>query len=117
METKDIPTSGPSDWRREPDERVNFVVGKLGEEAGELVTRCCRVMIQGLHAIDPDTGKPNLHHLADEIADVEALIALAKWFLPVDILSIHHRGARKYAYKLPWIEALPTGPHPDEVSK
>jgi hypothetical protein len=36
MDTKDIPKDGPSDWRREPSERRNAIVGKLGEEAGEI---------------------------------------------------------------------------------
>lgn len=110
MDTKDIPENGPSDWRREPSERINAVVGKLGEETSECAARCFRIVIQGLHSIDPDSGRSNLEHLSDEIADVEALISLAKQFLPLSNEAIHDRRVRKRAYKLPWIEALPSMP-------
>lgn len=107
MDTKDIPQNGPSDWRREPSERVTAVVGKLGEEASELASRCCRVLIQGLRSIDPDSKRSNLEHLTDEIADVEALIDLAKEHLLLSCEDISDRRDRKRRYKKPWVEALP----------
>jgi len=107
MDTKDIPKDGPSDWRREPSERRNAVIGKLGEECSELAGRCLRSMIQGLDEKDPDTGRTNLDHLQDEVADVLAQIDLAKEFLALKEVQIDDRRWRKHRYKLPWIVALP----------
>jgi hypothetical protein len=64
-------------------------------------------MIQGLDERDPDDGRTNLRHLEDEIADVEAQIRMAKHFLGLELSAIDDRRHRKYAYKLPWIRALP----------
>lgn len=89
METKDIPENGPTDWRREPSERRNAVIGKLSEESSELAGRCARAMIQGLDALDPDTGRSNLAHLQDEIADVQAMTQLAIEFLRLDTAYLH----------------------------
>ena len=107
MDTADIPTHGPSDWRREPSERRNAILGKLGEEAAELATRCLRAMIQGLDECDPGTGRTNLAHLQDEIADVAAQMQMAGEFLDLDATAITDRERRKYTYKLPWIKGLP----------
>jgi hypothetical protein len=35
MDTKDIPTHGPSDWRREPSERRNAFLGKLAHKLAQ----------------------------------------------------------------------------------
>lgn len=107
METKDIPENGPTDWRREPSERRNAVIGKLSEESSELAGRCARAMIQGLDALDPDTGRSNLAHLQDEIADVQAMTQLAIEFLRLDTAYLQDRRIRKYRYKKPWVAALP----------
>lgn len=107
MKTEDIPKSGPSDWRREPSERRNAILGKMAEEADELAARCVRAMIQGLDELDPDTGRSNLLHLQDEIADVCAQFHLAHDFLDLDDDAILDREARKFDFKLPWILALP----------
>jgi len=48
------------------------VLGKLMEEASELVSAAARCLIQGVGEIEPITGKPNREWLADEIADVIA---------------------------------------------
>lgn len=107
MKTEDIPLNGPSDWRREPSERRNAILGKMAEETSELAARCVRSMIQGLDELDPDTGRSNLAHIEDEMADVEAMLSLVKVFLGVDREGISVRAGRKYNYKRPWIEALP----------
>lgn len=112
MRTEDIPRTGPSDWRREPDAAVNAILGKLGEEAGELATRCCRAMIQGLVAIDPGDGRMNLSHLEDEIADVRAVIALLDEEIGLNNAKIAARQRVKEDYKRPWIEAQRKKPHP-----
>lgn len=106
MDTKDIPISGPSDWRREPSERRNAILGKMAEEASELANRCARSMIQGLDERDPGTGRTNLAHLEDEVADVLATISLANEFLSLDRDLMSDRAERKYRYKLPWIKVL-----------
>lgn len=107
MDTKDIPLNGPSDWRREASERRNAVLGKLAEEANELAGRCVRSMIQGLDEVDPGTGRTNLAHLEDEMADVYTMLQMANNFLPVNPWTITVRRQLKYNYKLPWILALP----------
>lgn len=115
MDTKDIPLSGPSDWRREPSERRNAVLGKLAEEANELAARCARAMIQGIDELDPGSGRTNLAHLQDEAADVYAMLQLAGGFLHFDPRTISTRRQLKYDYKLPWIQALPDGASPPTV--
>ena len=107
MDTKDIPKHGPSDWRREPSERKTAILGKLGEETTELASRCFRAMIQGLDETDPGTKRSNLSHLQDEIADVLATVRLARTFLALDEVDINKRQEAKFAYKFPWIDALP----------
>ena len=107
MDTKDIPLNGPSDWRREPSERRNALLGKLAEEANELAGRCARAMIQGLDELDPDTGRTNRAHLQDEFADVQAIMELADEFLVFSRSQVAERRSRKYAYKRPWFVALP----------
>ena len=106
MRTADIPRNGPSDWRREPREDLNAVVGKLGEELSECATTCFRSMIQGLNERDPDDGRTNIEHLRDEIADVKALIRTAEIRLSLDQDAIEDRAARKLAYKAPWFDVL-----------
>lgn len=106
MDTADIPLKGPSDWRAEPNPASLAVVGKLGEEAAELASRCCRAVIQGVDALDPDSGRTNKDHLQDEIADVLALIKLARDQLRLDWPTINRRMDAKVYFKRPWIEAL-----------
>ena len=50
------------------------LLGKLGEECGELTQAVCRCIIQGVDECEPVTGKKNVDALQDEIADVLALI-------------------------------------------
>ncbi len=106
MKTADIPKDGPSDWRREPNEEWNAVLGKLGEELSEGATKCFRAMIQGLMERDPGDGRTNLEHLQDELADIEALVRTARARLPVNGVEIDERSRRKEAYKAPWFDAL-----------
>lgn len=107
MDTNDIPTAHLEDWRREPSERANALLGKLCEEAGELASRCARAMIQGLEEIDPGSRRTNREELEDEIADVAALSALAMELLHLDGESIASRARKKVQLKRPWIENLP----------
>lgn len=114
MDTKDIPKDGPSDWRREPSERLNALILKLGEESGELSVRCIRAAMQGIREIDPDSKRTNLAHIEDEIADVCAQLQLFGEFIEVNSTAITDREKRKYRFKLPWIKALPDqSPNPE----
>lgn len=63
-------------WIPEPDPIKRAMLGKMGEEAGELSTRLHRALIQGLDAVDPDTGRTNREEIEREISDVEACIAV-----------------------------------------
>jgi hypothetical protein len=51
-------------------------IGKFIEELGECVSAAARALIQGVTECEPVTGKPNKEWLEDEIADIEANIAL-----------------------------------------
>lgn len=73
-----------SPWHPETEPLRIAVLGKMGEEAGELSSRACRCIIQGLDELDPDTGRTNRAELAREIADVEACIQSIKRELNVD---------------------------------
>lgn len=47
-------------------------LGKTAEELAELQAVIARIQIQGLHAIDPGSGKTNFQRLCEETADVHA---------------------------------------------
>ena len=78
----------PTNTAKAPDEWVSgddpmtgaqaSYLKTLGEEAGELASACCRILIQGINESDPGTGKVNRQRLLDEIADVRALISLVE---------------------------------------
>jgi hypothetical protein len=95
-----------SNWIPETDPHILGIIGKLGEEASELASRCCRATIQGLDGVDPGDGRPNSEHIADEIADVEAMIEIAKLRLDMDYRGIRLRRDRKIDFKLSWFNFL-----------
>jgi hypothetical protein len=106
MRTEDIAKAPASNWH--PERNLEFVgmIGKLGEEASELASHCCRIVIQGVFANDPDTGQSNIRKLEDEIADVEACIALVKSRMGLDDRDIRTRVSAKFDYKVPWLDWL-----------
>jgi hypothetical protein len=107
MRTEDIPEAEePSLWLPEQDIETHQILAKLGEEASELAGICLRSLMQGLYGIDPDDGRQNREHLSDEIADVEALIQLAKERLQLTQGPIIYRSSKKYAYKASWFDAM-----------
>lgn len=65
-----------SPWMPVTDQQLLAVLGKLGEEGGELAARCCRCIIQGLDELDPDTGRTNREELSREISDVAACMQM-----------------------------------------
>lgn len=106
MKTEDIAKAPASNWH--PERNLEFVgmIGKLGEEASELAGHCCRIVIQGVFADDPGTGQSNVSKLQDEIADVEACIALVKARMGLDERAIRPRVSAKFDYKTPWLDWL-----------
>lgn len=109
MDTKDIPTAPPIDWQPIDNKHDLAVIGKLGEEVCELGASLFRSVIQGIDEREPRTHKPNREWVMEEIADVEALISIAKWRLQLDENAIRIRRDRKIAYKEPWFDALAGG--------
>lgn len=108
METKDI--GEPSDWQPISDKVVLAFLGKLAEEASELSGIIARTIIQGLDGVNPETKKPNIIALAEEIADVRAMSAIAVKELHLNWLTILERVERKQKMKNKWLDMLRTKP-------
>jgi hypothetical protein len=70
-------------WIPEEDPATLSLIGKIGEEAGELASVCCRVVIQGMDGINPKDGRTNRVHLVEEMADVRAQIHVAQELLGI----------------------------------
>ena len=96
----------PNPWHPETDAQRLKVLGKLGEEAGELATACCRCVIQGIDEAEPVTGKVNREWLEDEIADVLANIKHALNYFDLDWARIEKRRDRKLGHISRWREML-----------
>jgi hypothetical protein len=73
---EEMATRQPAPWQPEKRPTILALIGKLGEESSELSKIAARIVIQGLEASCPDTGRPNRELLEDEIADVAALCGL-----------------------------------------
>lgn len=106
MTDGDAKTMKMSLWLPEQDRIVLAVVGKLAEEASELAGICTRIMIQGYREDDPNTGKPNLRALIEEIADVQATSEHAINYFGLDRDFIRQRMENKYHHKHRWHEML-----------
>lgn len=104
MKTEDI--GRPSKWVPIDDKVHLAALGKLSEEAGELVSIISRCIIQGIDECDPETGKLNRVALGEEIADVRALTGLVINELALPGHAIVVRSDRKYKMKLDWLEML-----------
>ena len=78
------------------------VLGKLGEETGELVKILFRTIIQGLQERDPETGKINIHEVQNEIADVKAAGDTAIQHFGMNVPAIERRIERKQAGYWTW---------------
>lgn len=95
--SKWVPLSAPGDLA---------ALGKLLEEANELGAIIARIVIQGLHGVNPDTGERNIDALAEEIADVRGLSRLVIDRYRLDESAIAERAERKRLMKLKWIRML-----------
>lgn len=91
-------------WMPEHDLIAHQAIGKLGEEAAEVAGRCLRVLIQGLHEIDPDTKRTNREELSRELADIMANIQTVKRELDLDY-SDERVNNKRNGYKR-WFDKL-----------
>lgn len=94
-------------WLTEQSPRRRAVMAKLSEECGELVAILSRCAAQGIDAHDPDTDKPNIEALMEEIADVRALSICVIAYLDLNKDFIDARAALKVSYKHRWLEQVP----------
>lgn len=92
-------------WEVTTDPLTLRRLGKLGEELGELGNVASRIIIQGIDAIDPGTGKLNRQRLADELADVQAQIDCTLIAFGLSDDYHHTRASRKRGQMAEW-EAL-----------
>lgn len=93
-------------WKPETDPQRIAVLGKLGEELGELTQMVNRCIIQGLEESEPVTGVPNRVALQKEIADVLATTTLAILYLKLDGDFVAQRGAGKAEELGGWYDTL-----------
>ena len=106
MEDKDIPNFAPSLWIPMTDPGSIALMGKLGEELGELISVKDRCLIQGIDEAEPTTGKVNRVWLEEEIADVLAMIYHTIDRFGLNAIKISARQYNKYEYKKHWLKAL-----------
>lgn len=96
----------PSPWQPENDKVHLAVLGKTGEEAGELVSALFRCVIQGVDGKHPVTGKSNRDWLQDELADVLAGIHLTVDRFNLDYAEITRRCEMKKQHKRKWYKLI-----------
>ena len=96
----------PQPWQPESSPENLAVLGKCGEEAGELGQILARCIIQGIDESEPVTGKPNRQALEEEIADVWATTHLAIARFGLDLEGIEARAQTKARYLAKWLEKL-----------
>jgi len=92
-------------------------VGKTGEEVGELGSVLGRLNIQGLHEIDPSSGKTNFQRLWEESADVEAQTACNRKAFKFPEPEYTDRVMRKIAQMGEWEEHYSDATPPAEVEE
>lgn len=106
MKTDQIEARPPSPWVPEQDRATLALLGKACEECGELTAALGRAIIQGVDGRDPETGQPNVAKLAEEFADLGALVGLISERLAFDSDESLDRMARKMAYLRAWVAML-----------
>jgi NTP pyrophosphatase (non-canonical NTP hydrolase) len=107
METTD--RRQPSPWQPTTDLKELAILGKLLEELGECAAAASRCIIQGVCESEPVTGKANIAWLAEELADVQAGIVLAKELLTLDEGYFLKRVERKLEHLRGWHELIEKG--------
>lgn len=98
-------------WLPESRTVIHQALGKGAEEAAELGKILARCLIQGMDALDPKTGIHNLGALADELADMEAVIEWLFELLPLDVDTHNTRAGRKLEGFRRWQEMLEAHRH------
>jgi NTP pyrophosphatase (non-canonical NTP hydrolase) len=81
-------------------------LGKLGEELGEASAAVSRCIIQGIGECEPVTKKPNKEWLENELADVQANIALVTKQFGLDAERMAQRVAQKIEHLSAWHRML-----------
>lgn len=109
-------TERPSKWIPTTDLLDLAVLGKLAEECGELSSIIARCIIQGPDENDPESNKPNLQALMEEIADVRAMSELAIARFQLDRGKIAARTDRKIQMKMAWHSMIMEDQEDDEPS-
>jgi NTP pyrophosphatase (non-canonical NTP hydrolase) len=89
-------------WMPEPHPVTRAILGKLGEELGELSAALSRCMIQGIHEVEPVTKVANRDWVQKETADVLAGISLLIDHLGLDEQMIWVRAQNKIKHLLKW---------------
>lgn len=89
-------------WNPLTDKLDLKVLGKLGEETGELSSAVSRCIIQGVDEVEPVTKKPNRKWLEDEIADVLGNIELVIEHFGLDANRIQERKEDKKVHLTAW---------------
>lgn len=95
-----------SAWMPETDRIRLAVLGKLIEECNELCARAARCIIQGIHEVDPATGRTNRVELAREAADVTACIEMLRNRLDHRIYPSSDRVLEKLAGYRRWHQMI-----------
>lgn len=95
-----------SPWKVTTDPLTLRRMGKLGEEAGELLAVTNRVVIQGIDEVDPSSGKTNRQRLTDEVADVIAQCETTIRDLGLDQNYIAERVLKKCMQMFEWEAVL-----------
>lgn len=98
-------------WLPESRTVIHQALGKAAEEAGELSTILSRCLIQGLDEKDPESWKPNLDSLAEELADVEAATEWLFELLDLDVEAHNARAGRKLDGFRRWQKMLEAHAH------
>lgn len=91
-------------WNPTKNTKEIKVLGKLGEETGELSSAASRCIIQGIENVEPVTKKSNQEWLEDEIADVLACTELAIEKLGLNKEKILARMAEKKYHLNSWVD-------------
>lgn len=96
----------PNKWVPTTDLVELALLSKAAEETNEMGIALMRCIMQGPNGKDPDTGRPNLEALEDEVADVRGLSRLLVWHFNLDEDRIAARADTKAAHKRAWFRLL-----------
>lgn len=89
-------------WQPMKSKKGLKVLGKLAEEAGELIAAVSRCVIQGPLGTEPVSKKMNKHWLEDEIADVLAGVELTINHFKLNREYIEGRKQKKIQHLRVW---------------